>query len=81
MRFWIKSLGKTRAELGDKLIEKKKSGYAALDVLEDGLRERSFLVGEQYSLADIACSRTRMWRTKAASISRRIRTFAAGAIA
>jgi glutathione S-transferase len=53
VRFWLKYLGKTRAELGEKLIEKKKSGYAALDVLEDGLRERSFLIGEQYSLADI----------------------------
>ena len=36
VRFWLKMLGKTRAELGEKLIEKKKSGYAALDVLEDG---------------------------------------------
>ena len=53
VRFWLKSLGKTRVELGEKLIEKKKSGYAALDVLEEGLRERSFLVGDQYSLADI----------------------------
>jgi glutathione S-transferase len=54
VRFWLKYLGKTRGELGEKLIEKKKSGYAALDVLEDGLRERSFLIGEEYSLADIA---------------------------
>jgi glutathione S-transferase len=53
VRFWLKYLGKTRVELGEKLIEKKKSGYAALDVLEDGLRERSFLIGEDYSLADI----------------------------
>ena len=54
VRFWLRYLGRTRAELGDKLVEKKKSGYAALDVLEDGLRERSWLVGNQYSLADIA---------------------------
>jgi glutathione S-transferase len=54
VRFWISSLGKTRAELGDKLIEKKKSGYAALDVLEEGLRERTYLVADRYSLADIA---------------------------
>jgi|SRR5690606_14611049 len=53
-RFWISQLGKTRAELGEKLIEKKKSGYAALDVLEEGLRGRKYLVGERYSLADIA---------------------------
>lgn len=54
VRFWIGSLHKTRAELGEKLIEKKKAGYAALDVLEEGLRDRKFLVNEQYSLADIA---------------------------
>jgi len=53
VRFWLKSLGKTRVELGEKLIEKKKSGYAALDVLEEGLRERNFLVADHYSLADI----------------------------
>lgn len=54
VRFWISSLGKTRAELGEKLVEKKKSGYAALDVLEEGLRTREFLAGSAYSLADIA---------------------------
>jgi glutathione S-transferase len=54
VRFWISILHKTRAELGEKLIEKKKSGYAALDVLEEGLRGRTYLVGEQYSLADIS---------------------------
>ena len=54
VRFWLSSLGKTRAELGDKLIEKKKLGYAALDVLEDGLRDREFLIGDAYSLADIS---------------------------
>jgi glutathione S-transferase len=54
VRFWISSLKKTRVELGEKLIEKKKSGYAALDVLEETLRERKYLVGEQYSLADIS---------------------------
>lgn len=54
VRFWISSLKKTRAELGEKLVEKKKGGYAALDVLEDGLRDRKYLVGERYSLADIS---------------------------
>ena len=53
LRFWMK-LGKTRAELGEKLVEKKKNGYAALDVLEEALRDREYLVGGQYSLADIA---------------------------
>jgi glutathione S-transferase len=54
VRFWLKSLGKTRADLGEKLVEKKKSGYAALDVLEEGLKSRTYLVGDRYSLADIA---------------------------
>jgi glutathione S-transferase len=54
VRFWISSLKKTRAELGEKLIEKKKSGYAALDVLEDALKDRKYLVEDAYSLADIA---------------------------
>jgi glutathione S-transferase len=54
VRFWISLLHKTRAELGEKLIEKKKLGYAALDVLEEGLRDRTYLVAGKYSLADIA---------------------------
>lgn len=54
VRFWLASLGKTRAELGEKLIEKKKSGYAALDVLEEELRDREYLAADRYSLADIA---------------------------
>jgi glutathione S-transferase len=54
VRFWVSILHKTRAELGEKLIEKKKSGYAALDVLEESLRGRQYLVGETLSLADIS---------------------------
>jgi glutathione S-transferase len=54
VRFWLRYLGRTRADLGDKLVEKKKSGYAALDVLEDGLRDRAWLVADRYSLADIS---------------------------
>ena len=54
VRFWLSLLHKTRTELGEKLIEKKKQGYAALDVLEEGLRNRGYLVGEKYSLADIS---------------------------
>jgi glutathione S-transferase len=53
LRFWLK-LGRTRAELGEKLVEKKKNGYAALDVLEEALRDRQYLAAAQYSLADIA---------------------------
>lgn len=53
-RFWLNVLGKTRAELGERLVEKKKSGYAALDVLEEGLTGRKYLVADRFSLADIA---------------------------
>jgi glutathione S-transferase len=54
-RFWIASLGKTEAELGEKLEEKRRSGHAALAVLERELAQgREFLVAGRYSLADIA---------------------------
>jgi glutathione S-transferase len=53
LRFWLK-LGRSRAELGEKLVEKKKNGYAALDVLEESLRDSEYLAAGQYSLADIA---------------------------
>ena len=53
-RFWLASLGKSEAELGAKLEEKRRSGQAALAVLEQGLAGREFLVGDRYSLADIA---------------------------
>jgi glutathione S-transferase len=53
-RFWIASLGKIEAELGEKLEEKRRNGNAALAVLEQGLAGRDFLVGGGYSLADIA---------------------------
>jgi glutathione S-transferase len=53
-RFWIASLGKGEAELGEKLAEKRRNGHAALAVLEQGLAGREFLVGDRYSLADIA---------------------------
>ena len=54
VRFWLHSLGKTPAELGEKLKEKVEKGYQALEVLERGLTDREFLVGGQYSLADIS---------------------------
>ena len=52
-RFWLFSLRKTEAELGEKLSEKKGKGLEALNVLEGGLRGRDYLVGERFSIADI----------------------------
>lgn len=54
VRFWTAIQRKSRAELGEKLIEKMKLGYAALEVLEEGLRGCSYLVADRLSLADIA---------------------------
>jgi len=53
-RFWIASLGKSEPELGEKLEEKRRHGHAALAVLEQGLTGHRFLVGDRYSLADVA---------------------------
>ena len=53
-RFWIASLKQSEAELGDRLVEKRRNGAAALTVLEQGLQGREFLVSDRYSLADIA---------------------------
>jgi len=53
VRFWLHSLHKTEAELGEKLTDKRRLGFAALDVLENGLAGRRYLVADQYSLADI----------------------------
>lgn len=53
-RFWIASLHKSEQELGEKLVEKRRNGHAALGVLEAGLAGREFLVGDRYTLADIA---------------------------
>jgi glutathione S-transferase len=53
-RFWLTSLRKTEAELGAKLEEKRRNGYAALAVLDQALAGRDYLVAERYSLADVA---------------------------
>jgi glutathione S-transferase len=47
-------LMKTETDLGEKLTEKRKLGYAALDVLEKALEGKRFLVADRYSLADIS---------------------------
>jgi glutathione S-transferase len=53
-RYWLHSLQKTPAELGERLTDKHQKGHEALKVLERGLAGRDFLVGERLSLADIA---------------------------
>lgn len=54
VRFWLTSLKKTPEELGERLTDKRKAGHDALAVLERGLTGRRYLVGDAYSLADIA---------------------------
>lgn len=53
-RFWLTSLKQSAAELGERLTDKQSKGRDALAVLEAGLRGRSFLVGEAFTLADIS---------------------------
>jgi glutathione S-transferase len=52
-RFWLCSLGRTPAELGEALTDRQAKGRAALGVLEQGLSGRRYLVGERQTLADI----------------------------
>ena len=54
VRFWLTSLKKTPAELGEKYTERFQRGAEALAVLEKGLTDRRWLVGADVSLADIA---------------------------
>jgi glutathione S-transferase len=53
-RFWLTSLHKTPAELAERLTDKLAKGHEALAVLDAGLRGKSFLVANQFTLADIA---------------------------
>jgi glutathione S-transferase len=53
-RFWLTSLHKSPAELGERLTEKLAKGHEALGVLERGLAGKRFLVADRFSLADIA---------------------------
>jgi glutathione S-transferase len=52
-RFWLAYSGAPEKYV-DRLPERMKGGYAALDAMERHLDGRTFLVGETYSIADIS---------------------------
>ena len=52
-RFWLAYSG-TPEQYIDRLPDRMKGGYAALDAMERHLDGRTFLVGETYSIADIS---------------------------
>lgn len=53
VRFWVHMLGK-REQWHEKIAAAMPRGYAALDVMEQQLAKTAFLVGQTYSIADIA---------------------------
>ena len=53
VRFWVAYSGRPEA-FADRLEERRRAGYHALDVLEGHLADRSYLVGDSISLADIS---------------------------
>jgi glutathione S-transferase len=52
LRFWLAFAG--GAPAGADVDGKRRAGYAALDAMERHLSDRSFHVGEQFTIADIA---------------------------
>ena len=52
-RYWIKYCG-GGPEYAAGLAAKQPKGYAALDILEQHFKAHDYLVGERYSIADIA---------------------------
>ncbi len=53
VRFWLAYSG-TPERFADQIPAKMKGGYAALDAMDRHLQGREFLVGDRYSIADIA---------------------------
>jgi glutathione S-transferase len=53
VRYWI-SILRAEAKFLYQIEQKRKAGYAALDVMETHLSSHSYFVGEKYSIADIA---------------------------
>jgi glutathione S-transferase len=52
-RFWLAYSGSPE-RFADRVPERMKGGYAALEAMERHLDARTFLVGERYSIADIS---------------------------
>jgi glutathione S-transferase len=52
-RFWLAYSGDPE-RFREQLPARMKGGYAALDAMERHFRDRSFLVGESYTIADVA---------------------------
>src|SRR5918996_5226971 len=52
VRFWVAYSGAPPAE--PEVEAKRSAGYAALDAMERHLSDRTFLVGERYTIADIS---------------------------
>jgi glutathione S-transferase len=53
VRFWLAYSGRPEA-FADRVDERRRAGYRALDALERGLVDRLWLVGASMTLADIA---------------------------
>jgi len=53
VRFWLAYSG-TPERFADQIPAKMKGGYVALDAMDRHLQGREFLVGDRYSIADIA---------------------------
>ena len=53
VRFWVAYSGRPEA-FADRLDERRRAGYRALDAMERHLEGRAFLVGDALTLADIA---------------------------
>ena len=52
-RYWISEL-KQADKYQEQIAQKRKLGYAALNVMEQHLKKHDFLVANQYTIADIA---------------------------
>jgi glutathione S-transferase len=52
VRFWLTELPEPPS--ADKVEARRAGGYAALEAMEHHLADRAFLVGERYTVADIA---------------------------